>query len=138
MAATVLDLAATGDRSARVRRIGSFDVLPGDVATPLALVVSELLQNAVEHAYAGEGGELEVRVSRSSAGLEVVVADDGVGLPDDFDLEASTRLGLQIVRSLVVGELRGTIVLRPRVPAGAEAVVTIPASRLRSGTLRAG
>jgi two-component sensor histidine kinase len=138
MAATVLDLAATGDRPARVRRLGSFGTVPGEVATALALVLSELLQNAVEHAYAGDGGELELRVSRNANGIEVVVADDGAGLPADFALEGSTRLGLQIVRSLVVGELRGTIALRPRVPHGTEAVVAIPASRLKTHPMHAG
>ena len=138
MAATVLDLAATGDRPARVRRLGSFGTIPGEVATPLALVLSELLQNAVEHAYAGNGGELELRVSRASGGIDVIVADDGAGLPADFALEGSTRLGLQIVRSLVVGELRGTIALRPRLPNGTEAVVSVPASRLRVAPMQAG
>jgi two-component sensor histidine kinase len=138
MSSTVLDLAATGDRPARVRRVGSFGVLPGEVATPLALVLSELLQNAVEHAYAGEGGELEVKVTRSDAGLELIVADDGAGLPAGFSLEQSTGLGLQIVRTLVVGELRGTIALRPRQPRGTEAVVAIPAVRLRTEPLRPG
>lgn len=138
MSSTVLDLAATGERPALVRRMGSFGLLPGDVATPLALVLSELLQNAVEHAYAGEGGELEVRVNRSDDGLEVVVDDDGAGLPPDFELESASGLGLQIVRSLVVGELRGTISLRTGRRGGTEAVITVPASRLRTGQLRPG
>ena len=138
LAATVLDLVATGERTARVRRLGTFGTVPGDVATALALVLSELLQNAVEHAYAGNGGELELRVARAANGLEVVVADDGAGLPPDFALESSTRLGLQIVRSLVVGELRGTIALRPRLPHGTEAVVAVPASRLQTHAMQAG
>lgn len=137
IAGSVLELAATG-RRATVRRIGSFGDLPATVATPLALVLSELLSNAVEHAYAGEGGSLEVRVDRGTAGMEVVVADDGAGLPADFQLEGSTRLGLQIVRALVVGEMRGTIVLRPRSPRGTEAVVAVPASQLVEMPLGAG
>jgi signal transduction histidine kinase len=59
-------------------------------------------------------------------------------LPVGFALDQSSGLGLQIVRSLVVGELRGTIVLRPRLPQGTEAVVTIPEARLRTGSLRPG
>ncbi|MGH3745655.1 MAG: sensor histidine kinase, partial [Mycobacteriales bacterium] len=137
VASSVLELAATGGR-ASVRRIGSFGDLPATVATPLALVLSELLSNAVEHAYAGEGGSLEVRVDRGAAGMEVVVADDGAGLPADFRLEGSTRLGLQIVRALVVGEMRGTIVLRPGSSRGTEAVVAVPASQLVEMPLEAG
>jgi two-component sensor histidine kinase len=137
VAATVLELASTGQRG-RVRREGSFGELPATVATPLALVLSELLQNAVEHAYAGSGGDLLVTVRRTSAGLEMSVADDGAGLPADFALEGSTRLGLQIVRALVVGEMRGTIVLRPAMPRGTEAVVAVPASQLVEMPLGAG
>jgi two-component sensor histidine kinase len=137
IASTVLELASTGQR-ARVRREGSFGELPATIATPLALVLSELLQNAVEHAYAGSGGDLLVTARRSGAGLEMVVADDGAGLPPDFALEGSTRLGLQIVRALVVGEMRGTIALRPAVPQGTEAVVAVPASQLVEMPMGAG
>ncbi|MGZ4666381.1 MAG: ATP-binding protein, partial [Frankiaceae bacterium] len=59
-------------------------------------------------------------------GLELVVADDGTGLPADFAPERSTRLGLQIVRALVVGELGGTFALR-RAGRGTEAVVALTA-----------
>jgi two-component sensor histidine kinase len=137
IASTVLELAATGPR-ARVRRDGSFGELPATIATPLALVLSELLQNAVEHAYAGSGGDLLVRVTRGSHGLEMTVVDDGAGLPADFALEGSTRLGLQIVRALVVGEMRGTIALRPAPVRGTEAVVAVPASQLVEMPLTAG
>jgi hypothetical protein len=92
----------------------------------------------VEHAYAGAGGALELRVRRGPVGLEMIVADDGAGLPPDFALEGSTRLGLQIVRSLVVGEMRGTLALRSRGQRGTEAVVAIPASQLSAGPLSAG
>ncbi len=135
--ATVLELAATGRRAA-VRREGSFGNLPATIATPLALVLSELLQNAVEHAYAGSGGNLLVAVHRDAGGMEIRVVDDGAGLPADFALESSTRLGLQIVRSLVVGEMRGTLVLRPAVPRGTEAVVALPAAQLVEMPLAAG
>jgi two-component sensor histidine kinase len=131
-----VDVAATGPRPA-ISRTGDFGVLPGRVATPLALVLSELLQNAVEHAFDGGnrdgvdgGAAIEVRVRRDERGVQVVVADNGAGLPADFAPERSTRLGLQIVRSLVVGELRGTFVLRPAGDRGTEAVVAVPAEAL--------
>jgi two-component sensor histidine kinase len=54
------------------------------------------------------------------------VADTGRGLPDNFDLDAQDRLGLQIVRTLARGELRGTIEMRPRVGGGTEAVLVVP------------
>ena len=133
LVAMTVDVAVTGPRPA-VRRSGGFGVLPGRVATPLALVLSELLQNSVEHAFDGGNpdgsAQIEVRVRRDARGIQVVVADNGAGLPQDFAPERSPRLGLQIVRSLVVGELRGTFVLRPAGERGTEAVVAVPAEAL--------
>lgn len=128
IASMTIDLAATGPR-ASTRRCGSFGDLPGTIATPLALVLSELLHNAVEHAFDGADGNIEVRVRRGGAGLDVVVADDGAGLPAGFAPQHSTRLGLQIVRALVVGEMRGTIALRPGPERGTEAILAIPLGR---------
>jgi len=61
--------------------------------------------------------------------FDVVVADDGSGLPEGFDLEASERLGLQIVRTLAAGELRGSIELRAGAAGGTEAVLCIPLAK---------
>ena len=102
-----------------VRRTGSFGELPAEVATALAMALTELVQNAVEHGYPDGpssrcgAGRIEVRADRSEAGLHVEVVDDGAGLPAGFDLSAVSQLGLQIVRTLVTGELRGTLVLAP-------------------------
>ncbi len=118
---------AVPEAQVEVLRRGGFGVLPAEVATPLSMVLTELVQNAVEHGYpAGGGGRIEVRVDRADDALRVVVADDGAGLPEGFDAGASTRLGLQIVRTLVEGELRGALVLRARPGGGAEAAVSLP------------
>lgn len=79
--------------------------LPSDLATPLAVVLVELLQNAVEHAFDGKSGTVQVRMSRDGGRLRMVVQDDGRGLPDGFQI----GLGLQIVRAFVEGELEGTM-----------------------------
>ena len=86
-----------------------------EVATPLAVVLTELLQNAVEHGYPGDidlGREALVTVSLANDGseLQVKVADNGVGLPAGFILDGST-LGLTIVRALVTTDLNGTITM---------------------------
>ena len=97
-----------------VRRTGAFGELPAEVATVLALVLTELVQNAVEHAYPdGATGRIDVQVQRVAGGLRVAVVDDGAGLPDGFDLAASSRLGLRIARTLVAAELRGALALEP-------------------------
>ncbi|HZB48565.1 MAG TPA: ATP-binding protein, partial [Mycobacteriales bacterium] len=72
-----------------------------------------------------------VSAGRVNRRLEVVVADDGVGLPRGFTLAGSDRLGLQIVRTLVQSELGGTIEVRPRPGGGTEAVLDVPLARRR-------
>ncbi len=137
---------------------------PGDVsaavATPLAVTVAELLQNAVEHAFVppgpaggdgtggdgtgGDGtgggaggttGHVVVTLANQGDELRVEVRDDGCGLPPGFDIERTTSLGLSIVRDLVVSQLEGSIVMEG-VPAsegrGTRAVIRVPTRRLRS------
>jgi two-component sensor histidine kinase len=109
---------------------GSFGRLPAMIATPLALVLTELMQNALQHGLSQPGpaatGCLEVSAKREPGRLTFTVADNGVGLPADFDLAASTSLGLQIVRTLVLTELRGTLDLAPRSGGGTQVIVTLP------------
>ncbi len=120
--AMTLDVAVTGHRP-NVCRTGSFGVLPGLLATPLALVLSELLQNSVEH---GGASSVELLVERRDKVLTVRVRDDGAGLPASFSLETSKRLGLQIVRTLVVGEMRGTLTLDAAPEQGTVVAVSLP------------
>ncbi|WP_279235750.1 PAS domain-containing sensor histidine kinase [Nocardioides sp. SR21] len=117
----VTDVSDQGGRI-RVRRDGAFGELPSESATALAMVLTELLQNAVEHGYdPGEpelAGEIVLTVRRIVGRLHVTVDDDGKGLPEGFDLDGSTNLGLSIVRTLVESELGGQLELGP-VPSGA-------------------
>jgi len=85
-----------------VRRSGRFATLPASVATPLAMVLSELLLNAAEHAGASD---IELRVQRDDSAIVVWVTDDGSG----FDADAASGLGLQIVRTLVTDQLSGDL-----------------------------
>src|SRR5271157_2665205 len=118
---------------------GSFGQLSAAVATPLAMVLTELLQNALQHGFSPQAARdmdhslLEVIVVREPERLTVTVADSGVGLPDGFDLESATSLGLQIVRTLVVGELGGRLRIVPRPGGGTEAVVDLPVGHESSG-----
>jgi two-component sensor histidine kinase/PAS domain-containing protein len=113
-----------------LRRDGSFGVVAAALATPLVMVLTELVHNALEHAYqAGAHGEVVVSVRRTAGWLDVVVSDDGRGLPPEFSLEASNGLGLQIVRTLVESELDATLTMRPREPRGTDAVLRVPLIR---------
>ncbi len=127
---------------------GALGEVPADVATPLAVVLAELLQNAVEHAFpdsepceSAEGTERPVASAGPSAGLPpghvrvhlvndlssllLEVIDDGVGLPPGFDIEATQSLGLSIVRDLVRSQLAGTITMRARTDGKEGTVVSI-------------
>lgn len=123
---------AGAETTIRLRRDGTFGVLPAEIATPLVMVLNELLLNAVEHGLAGIEGEVVVAAYRFRRQLHVTVADNGRGLPEGFVLAGSQRLGLQIVRTLASGELRGSIELRPRPGGGTEAVLVVPLTRQKS------
>jgi two-component sensor histidine kinase len=109
----------SSDQPVRIRYDGVAGRLPAQVATPLAVVLNELLQNAVEHARVAcddqpEAAALEVELdlSRRDDELRVVVRDNGVGLPPDFDISQTQTLGLSIVRDLVGSQLGGSISMR--------------------------
>src|ERR671928_124822 len=128
------DLAVVGP-AARTRRVGRVGELPAAAATPLVLVVTELLQNAAEHAFPdGSPGSIELVAERDGDDLVVRVVDDGQGLPEGFEPETSDGLGLQIVRTLVDSELGGSLAMTSPAEGGkgTEVVLTLPgAGRLR-------
>jgi two-component sensor histidine kinase len=130
---------------------GELGEVPADVATPLAVVLAELLQNAVEHAFTHVGteeesapadstttadglsteatqavqavqavqatqpqGRIRVHLVNDLSALTLEVIDNGSGLPEGFDIDATQSLGLSIVRDLVRSQLDGTITMRDR------------------------
>jgi len=106
------------DRPVRFTVFGDGGRLPAHIATPLSVVLTELLQNAVDHGFPpGEGGgNVAVRLEASEGELRILVVDDGKGIDPDFDLTSATGLGLSIVRTLVTTELAGTIDIRRAQP----------------------
>jgi two-component sensor histidine kinase len=108
-----------------VKVSGDNPSLPSQQATSLALVVNELLQNAMEHAFEGRTrGTVTVALAAERDALRVEVQDDGVGLPEGFAPERSAGLGLEIVRTLVGSDLKGEITFSGRT--GTRAVITMP------------
>ena len=107
---------------------GDAGEVPAELATPLAVVITELLQNAVEHAFpdqlAQDERRVEVLLHNDGSLLVVHVSDNGRGLPDGFCIETTEGLGLSIVRDLVTGQLGGSIELHP--DGGTRAEVQIP------------
>jgi two-component system, sensor histidine kinase PdtaS len=126
---------ATVDTPIRINRTGMLGVLDSDRATALIMVITELVQNAIEHAFdpangqSGGGGSVTIRAERSARWLDVVVHDNGRGLPDGFSVEQSDRLGLQIVRTLVSAELDGTLQMQNAPEGGTDVVLRVPIGR---------
>jgi two-component sensor histidine kinase len=113
----------SADRPVRISYRGEAGCLLASVATPLAVVLNELLQNAAEHAPAGSldigtpSSEprplvVDLELARTDKELRVVVRDNGVGLPPGFSIDNTSTLGLSIVRGLVGTQLGGTIDMR--------------------------
>jgi two-component sensor histidine kinase len=124
------DVASVG-RPVRINRVGDLGVLDADRATALVMVITELVQNAIEHAYEAttENGSVTIRAERSARWLDVVVHDDGRGLPEGFSLEKSDSLGLQIVRTLVAAELDGSLGMQAAPNGGTDVVLRVPIGR---------
>ncbi len=114
------------ERAIRLDLRGPNIYLPTQPATVCALVINELLQNALEHGYDRQhGGTVTVNLSDDGEQVTISVDDDGVGLPDEFDLAQTDSLGLQIVKALAEGDLKGSFELRSR-DKGVSAIVTFP------------
>jgi two-component sensor histidine kinase len=115
----------------RVTRVGDLGVLDADRATALVMVITELVQNAIEHAFdpSTATGYVTIRAERSARWLDVVVHDDGRGLPEGFSLEKADRLGLQIVRTLVSAELDGSLGMHASPDGGTDVVLRVPIGR---------
>ncbi len=79
-------------------------------AIPCGLVINELITNSLKHAFAeGQSGEIEINGRMIGDEIEIVVADNGRGIPEDIDTENTKTLGLQLVRDLTEIQLKGTV-----------------------------
>jgi two-component sensor histidine kinase len=127
----IMNDVATVDTPIRISRVGDLGVLDADRATALIMVITELVQNAIEHAFdtSTQQGCVTIRAERSARWLDVVVHDDGRGLPDGFSLEKSDSLGLQIVRTLVSAELDGSLGMHAVPTGGTDVVLRVPIGR---------
>lgn len=104
----------SADRPVQFAVKGDGGRMPATVATPLSVVILELLQNAVDHGFpeGSAGGSVVVTLSHDDDALYVRVLNNGIGLSPTFDFSSATGLGLSIVRTLVTTELAGTIAMR--------------------------
>jgi two-component sensor histidine kinase len=142
----VIDVARTPDQEIRLHLQGPNIRLPADQATPAALMINELLLNAVEHGVGQRSqGQIAITLQDLGDAVELVIIDDGCGLPSGFDPLRHASLGLQIVRTLATDDLKGSFHLEAgcaqpceqgeRPPEGGylgtRAIVTFPKRPLR-------
>jgi two-component sensor histidine kinase len=81
-----------------------------DIAVPCGLIINELVSNSIKYAFPGErAGELRVELHVASEMYTLTVADDGIGLPSDFELPNANTLGMTLVHSLVHDQLNGSV-----------------------------
>ena len=110
------------DLELEIKVEGEAVVLPSRPATSLALVINELLQNAIEHAFVGhDRGSVLIGLGRGTNGFVVEVRDDGVGLP----VGQPSSLGLEIVETWVREDLRGKLDFKSG-KGGTRVIVTLP------------
>ena len=111
------------------RKIGcDFDhlMIPADKAIPLGLLINELVTNAAKHAYSDKSGEIQVAGEGRGAELHVVVADQGVGLPADFEMDQPrASLGFKVIKSLLA-QLNGRIAVASNEPKGTTIQLDVP------------
>ena len=119
----IAEVASSHNTTVRPKKTGTFGVLPSEYATPLALALTELVTNAVEHGLAGRDGEVQITAKRREDFLTVQVRDNGVGLPEG---KVGSGLGTQIVRTLIQGELGGTIDWHTLEGEGTEVTIEVP------------
>lgn len=117
------------DLNAQIDVEGEAIALPSRAATSLALVINELLQNALEHAFIGRTqGRVHLSLGRTTHDYVIEVSDDGVGLPEQLP----PSLGLEIVAALVRDDLHGQLEFLPREPQGTHVVVRLPHLEIES------
>ena len=109
-----VDLATMRDQHICIDFIGKFGMMPAQDATPLSLVLTELITNAIEHGFEGRReGHITVSVGRGGNNLNVVVEDDGVGLEHEEDngmaRSSGSGLGTQIINTFVKNDFGGTV-----------------------------
>lgn len=105
----------------RTQKIGRVGSIRAEEATPLALVVTELATNAVEHGLSETGGTLTIRSERTGSHLVVSIEDDGSGM----GAGKPTGLGTNIALTLVQGQLGGTLTWKSLTDGGTQAVVEV-------------
>lgn len=122
IAQTTMTGMARPNQDVRIAVHGDSLQLPSRAATGLAVVVNELVQNSLEHAFAGRhSGRIDISLARTPDDLIILVRDDGIGLPEQLE----RNLGLELAETLVGEDLRGQLQYN-RLSSGTEVCIRLP------------
>ena len=117
------EVASSHGTSVRNLIDGKFGMLKSEVATPLAVALTEIVTNAVEHGLAERSGVVHINAERKPKKLGITISDNGKGLAGG---KVGQGLGTQIIRTLIEGELRGTIRWFSPTEGGTRVVIELP------------
>jgi two-component sensor histidine kinase len=125
------------ERAVTVAVEGDSIAISSHKATSVALILNELVQNALEHAFTDqETGKVLVAIANQGRTIRVSVRDDGPGVSTDRLDESNGRLGLQIVRTLVEHDLKGSLSIQGQSGAGTEVCVVFPKAEVEERHVR--
>jgi two-component sensor histidine kinase len=125
--ALVTDASSTieNEKPISIERQGEFGELPAEIATPIAMAVVEILQNAIEHGRPTVE-PVQINATKSGGQIRITITDGGPGIEKGKDVFATDQLGLQIVRTLIVDELGGGLTISANSPTGVKAEIVAP------------
>jgi len=109
-----------------ISEINSSDIyLPVDQAIPCALVINEILSNTYKHAFRGrKHGMVTITATQDNGHIRIIVRDNGIGIPEAFDINRTNSLGLKLIRTLVQQQLKGSLTINRN--KGTEVIVEFP------------
>ena len=96
--------------------------LTGRQGTSLALVINELISNAIKHGK----GHVKIVLSQDESAISVTVCDDGPGFPPDFDPRTAANTGIELIESLVRWDLAGQVEYGNQAGGGAQVTIALP------------
>lgn len=121
---------ASQDQNIDINFIGKFGMLAAQDATPLSLVLTELVTNSVEHGFEGRTeGHITISVGRGGDNLNIIVEDDGTGIESESShgmaRSSGSGLGTQLINTFVTNDFGGTVRWEPRRDGGTRVVLDI-------------
>lgn len=108
---------------------GQGPTMPETLVSGIGVIITELLQNSLIHGFpeGSKGGKITIELIYEGTVLTIRVSDDGASLPEGFDVQTTSGLGLTIVKTLVEGDLKGTLTMESSIHSASGTTTTVNA-----------